>query len=81
MAPHHLRPAHIHLPPCRHPTTSDRPTSTSIVQSLTRSDSTLLKWVESDKPADNPPAMQLGAPLEVSRDLYGNLQKTYLPES
>ena len=65
------------FPPCRHPTTSNRPSASSLAQSLARSDPVLLKWAESDKPAGSPLALQLGAALESAAMLYTELQRTY----
>ena len=64
------------ISPARHPESSSRPDSASIVQSLSRSDSKLLKWAEEDR-AVHTMAACLGAELEVAQDLYKDLQLLY----
>ena len=64
---------------CRNPTSSERLTTDVLTQCLARSDTALLKWDPSDKPAGDPLALQLGAPLDSASQLYPDLQRTYLP--
>ena len=67
---------HVHV---RNPSTSERPQMEQLTQSLGRSDTVLLKWDVSDKPAAAPLALKLGAPLTATTLLYPDLQRAYLP--
>ena len=55
---------------------SQRPDFATIVQSLSRSDPKLLKWSEEDKTA-HPEATMLGAELDISVEMFKELQNTY----
>ena len=61
----------------RHPETSSRPTFTQLLQALSSTITKLLSWSEEDMRV-HPQAAVLGAPLEAGKDLYPELQGTYL---
>lgn len=63
----------------RHPSKSERPSSSDLTQTLNLSDPVLLTWAVSDKPAGAPLALKLGASLNSTTQLYPDLQRTYLP--
>lgn len=69
---------YVHIQTFRHPATSERPSASSVLISLTCCD---LSLEESDCPANSPLALWLGAPLEAASQLYPDLQKSYLPRT
>ena len=60
----------------RHPDKLHRPSFTQLLQELSQSESDLLAWSEEDLSVHSQAAV-LGAPLEVAKDLYTELQNTY----
>ena len=66
----------INLILTRNPEHSLRPKFSRISEYLRESDETLLRWSREDL-AVGKEVNQLGAPLEVSTDLYVDLQRTY----
>ena len=62
----------------RNPDKSARPQFREIVQTLSQSEDELL-FVPEGVTRAHPQASVLGAPLEAGRDLYTQLQNTYMP--
>ena len=60
----------------RHPETEMRPSFKTLSHKLSRPDFILLQWSEEDKLV-NSEADILGASLEASESLYGDLQMIY----
>lgn len=63
----------------RHPQTSGRPTASAILRSLTYSN--VMKEDGSYCRVNTTPALQLGAPLKVSKELFPDLQNLYLRDT
>ena len=61
----------------RHPETSSRPRFSQLLQALSSTITDLLSWSEEDMRV-HPQAAVLGASLEAGKDLYPELQGTYL---
>ena len=55
-----------------------RPTFSDIMQELQKSDFHILKWPVEDVNKYSPEARMLGSPLHLGKELYGDLQTTYL---
>ena len=64
-------------PSFRHPSKSERPSFVSVHQTLSLSDTKLLKWLPEDR-GSHSQATVVGAPLECGQDLYQDLQKKYI---
>ncbi|KAL5500300.1 hypothetical protein EMCRGX_G011839 [Ephydatia muelleri] len=62
---------------CWHPLENNRPSFTSIKQSLLTPEETLLKWTDADLQV-HPQASIIKAPLEAAAGLYEDLQKKYI---
>ena len=62
---------------CRNTEKASRPAFAEIVQTLSSPVPDLLNWTEEDKRV-HPQAVVLGAPLEAGKDLYPELQETYI---
>ena len=63
-------------PSCRHPEASSRPTFADLQQVLSDTDN-LLSWSKEDTKV-HPQAVVLGAPLDTGKDLYPEVQLTYM---
>ena len=63
--------------PCRQPESSDRPNFRQILELLCRADFELFSWEEEDTKDCNPQVKKIGAPLEVAKNLYVDLQTIY----
>ena len=63
----------------RHPTASERPSTSELLKELTKKESSLLQWREEDSQC-HPQASLLGAELSAGKDLYTELQNTYLQQ-
>jgi hypothetical protein len=63
----------------RNPKADGRPTFSDITQGLLKSDFFLLKWSAEDIRAHTKETRTVGAPLELGRELYEELQSTYVP--
>ena len=62
----------------RHPDCSSRPTFPQLVEMLSRADFELFVWEEEEDLRNSDPQVKLiGAPLEVAKDLYHQLQRMY----
>ena len=62
----------------RHPDRSSRPTFPQLVEMLSRADFELFVWEEEDLRNSDPQVKLIGAPLEVAKNLYHELQRVYL---
>ena len=62
---------------CRNTEKSSRPAFAELVQALSSPVTDLLSWTEEDKRV-HPQAAVLGTPLEAGKDLYPELQETYI---
>ena len=60
---------------------SRRPTFPQLVELLSRTDFELLVWEEEDLIGSDPQVKVIGAPLEVAKNLYPELQRSYLKKS
>ena len=60
----------------RHPEAGKRPHFSNILQALSRSEHDLL-YIPEEVSKGHPQAAILGAPLEVTKDTYTDLQTTY----
>ena len=67
--------AHMHF---RQPEHSRHPTFPQLVELLSRADFELFLWEEEDLRNSDPRVREIGAPLEITTDLYPELQRTYL---
>ena len=63
---------------CRNPDPRSRPQFGQIVNILAGNSEYLLGWSDEDKQICSKEAMTLGAPLESVKDLYYDLQSTYV---
>ena len=64
---------------CRQPESSQRPTFPQLVELLSRADYELFMWEEADlKRMNNPQVKEIGAPLDTAKELYQDLQKSYM---
>ena len=63
--------------PCRHPEASSRPSFSHLLRALSQPETELLSWSEEDIRV-HPQAAMLGTPLEAGKDLYIELQNTYI---
>ena len=61
----------------RHPKHSSRPSFLEIVKTLSAQSDDLLKWVEGDTKGLDEQALLLGAPLDVSRNMFPELRSIY----
>ena len=62
----------------RHPDSNERPTFGDIMQELQKSDFHIVKWSEEDIKTYSQKTRTLGAPLQLGKELYTDLQATYL---
>ena len=62
----------------RQPESSSRPTFPQLVELLSRADFELFAWEEDDLRNIDPLAKVIGAPLEISENLYRELQNSYV---
>ena len=65
----------------RHRECSRRPTFPQLVELLSRTDFELFVWEEEDLIGSDPQVKVIGAPLEVAKNLYPELQGSYLKKS
>ena len=63
--------------PFRQPESSLRPTFPQLVELLSRTDFELFVWEEEDLIGSDPQVKMIGAPLEVAKNLYPELQRSY----
>ena len=61
----------------RHPDRSSRPTFPQLVEMLSRADFELFVWEEEDLRNSDPQVKLIGAPLELAKNLYHELQSAY----
>ena len=61
----------------RQPERSRRPTFPQLVELLSRADFELFVWEEEDLRNSDPRVKVIGAPLEITTELYPELQKMY----
>ena len=61
----------------RQPESTLRPTFPQLIELLSRMDFELFAWEEEDLSDIDPQAKIIGAPLEVAKNLYAKLQRTY----
>ena len=61
----------------RHPDRSSRPTFPQLVEMLSRPDFELFVWEEEDLRNSDPQVKLIGAPLELAKNLYHELQRVY----
>ena len=65
----------------RQPESSDRPTFPQLVELLSRADFELFGWEEEDLRNSDPMQVKtIGAPLETAKNLYPDLQKSYITQ-
>ena len=57
---------------------SHRPTFPQLVELLSRTDFELFVWEEEDLRSSDPQVKVIGAPLETAKNLYPELQRSYL---
>ena len=62
----------------RQPESSYRPTFPQLLELLSRADFELFAWEEEDVKDCNPQVKTIGAPLEIAKNLYLELQATYV---
>ena len=62
----------------RQPERNCRPTFPQLVEMLSRADFELFVWEEEDLRNSDPRVKTIGAPLEVAKKLYQELQRSYL---
>ncbi len=62
----------------RHPDVDQRPCFGEIVQQLQKPDFHILKWSAEDVNAHGQEVRKLGAPSHLGKELYEDLQRTYL---
>ena len=75
---YHFTP-HAHT--YRQPDSSDRPTFPQLVELLTRADFELFAWEEEDLRNSDPLQVKtIGAPLETAKNLYSDLQRSYITQ-
>ena len=63
---------------CRNPTPDERPLICRLIQELQRSDFQLLKWSADDVNVYSKETRTIGAPLNLGKELFEELQNTYL---
>ena len=64
---------------CRQPESSHRPTFPQLVELLSRADFELFAWEEEDLRNSDPLQVKIiGAPLETAKNLYPDLQRSYI---
>lgn len=63
----------------RNPNTENRPNFCDITQLLQRSDFHILKWSADDINLYGKEIRTIGCPLQLSKELYQELQNTYVP--
>ena len=62
----------------RQPESSRRPKFPQLVEMLSRADFELFAWEEEDLKSNDPQVKVIGAPLETAKNLYPELQRSYL---
>ena len=65
---------------CRQPESTHRPTFPQLVELLSRADFELFAWEEEDLRNSDPHVKTIGAPLEMAKNLYPDLQKSFTTE-
>ena len=65
----------------RQPESIRRPTFPQLVELLSRADFELFVWEEEDLRNSDPQVKVIGAPLETAKDLYLELQRTYMSQT
>ena len=61
----------------RKPESARRPKFSQLVEMLSRADFELFAWEEDDTKTSDPQVKVIGAPLDVARNLYQELQRSY----
>jgi hypothetical protein len=64
---------------CRNPNVEERICFCEIIQQLQKSDYELLKWSTEDVNTYSKGSRTIGAPLELGKELFVDLQNTYVP--
>ena len=64
----------------RKPESARRPKFSQLVEMLSRADFELFTWEEDDTKTSDPRVKVIGAPLDVARNLYQELQRSYVKQ-